>query len=66
MGADKQVWCRLLVFPPETSEEPRKKHEQKVRVKGSRHDVQVGQYNTRLLKGGKGKNVRRKAPTIDA
>src|SRR5260370_381149 len=35
VGADKQVSCRLLVFPPDEKARPRKK-DQKVRVKGSR------------------------------
>jgi hypothetical protein len=41
VGADRQLFCRLLVFPDEEKARPVKK-DQKARVKGSRHDVQVG------------------------
>jgi hypothetical protein len=41
VGADRQLFCRLLVFPNEKKARPVKK-DQKARVKGSRHDVQVG------------------------
>jgi len=43
VGADKPLSCRWLVFPPDGKAQPRKK-DQKTRVKGSRHDVQVGRH----------------------
>jgi len=55
VGADKQLYCRLLVFPPDGKAQPRKK-DQKTRVKGSRHDVQVGRH-----KAPKGKKGRKRA-----
>lgn len=54
VGTDKQLYCRLLVFAPEGCAQPRKKP--KVRVKGSRHDVQVGRR-----KAPKGKKGRKRA-----
>jgi hypothetical protein len=59
IGADKQVFCRLLVFPPEEKARPQKK-EQKVRVKGSRHDVQVGRH--KAPKGKKGRKRAQESP----
>jgi hypothetical protein len=55
VGADKQLSCRLLVFPPDGKAQPREK-DQKTRVKGSRHDVQVGRH-----KAPKGKKGRKRA-----
>lgn len=55
VGADKQLSCRLLVFPPDGKAPPRKK-DRKTRVKGSRHDVQVGRH-----KAPKGKKGRKRA-----
>jgi hypothetical protein len=53
VGADRPVYCRLLVFPPQTKDTPpRRKLHQKTRVKGSRHDVQVGRH--KVPKGAKG------------
>jgi hypothetical protein len=52
VGADKQLFCRLLVFPDEEKARPVKK-DQKTRVKGSRHDVQVGRK--KMAKGNKGR-----------
>lgn len=52
VGADRQLFCRLLVFPDEEKARPIKK-DQKTRVKGSRHDVQVGRRKT--AKGKKGR-----------
>jgi hypothetical protein len=51
VGADRQVSCRLLVFAPSAKARPRK--DQKARVKGSRHDVQVGRR--KAPKGKKGR-----------
>ncbi len=59
VGADKQVSCRLLVFPPDEKARPRKK-DQKVRVKGSRHDVQVGRH--KAPKGKKGRKRAQESP----
>lgn len=59
VGADKPLYCRLLVFPPETKARPRKK-DQKVRVKGSRHDVQVGRR--KAPKGRKGRKRAEESP----
>ena len=55
VGADKQLFCRLLVWPSEEKARPRKKN-QKTRRKGSRHDVQVGRR-----KAAKGKKGRKRA-----
>jgi len=52
VGADRQLSCRLLVFPDEEKAWPVKK-DQKRRVKGSRHDVQVGRH--KMAKGNKGR-----------
>jgi hypothetical protein len=52
VGADKQLYCRLLIFPDEEKARPAKK-DQKTRVKGSRHDVQVGRH--KKAKGHKGR-----------
>jgi hypothetical protein len=52
VGADRQLSCRLLVFPDAEKARPRKK-DQKTRVKGSHHDVQVGRRKT--AKGNKGR-----------
>ena len=60
VGADKQLYCRLLVFPRETSVRPRKKYDQKIRVKGSRHDVQVGRR--KAPKGRKGQKRAEQSP----
>jgi hypothetical protein len=57
VGADRQLFCRLLIFPDEEKARPRKK-DQKTRVKGSRHDVQVGR-----LKRAKGKKGRKRVQT---
>jgi hypothetical protein len=47
IGADKQLYCRLLVFPPDpNARSGKKQYDQKPRVKGSRHDVQVGRRKT--------------------
>ncbi len=60
VGADKQLYCRLLVFPAESKAQPRKKYDQKVRVKGSRHDVQVGRH--KAPKGKKGQKRAKASP----
>jgi len=61
VGANKQLSCRLLVFPQETEAEHRKKqYEQKARVKGSRHDVQVGRR--KVPKGKKGRKHVEESP----
>jgi hypothetical protein len=60
VGADKQLYCRLLVFPREVKARPRKKDDQKVRVKGSRHDVQVGRH--KAPKGRKGQKRAEESP----
>lgn len=60
VGADKQLYCRLLVFPREVKARPRKKYDQKVRVKGSRHDVQVGRH--KAPKGRKGQKCTEESP----
>src|SRR5262249_12102989 len=52
VGADRQLFCRLLIFPDEEKARPAKK-DQKVRLKGSRHDVQVGR--PKRSKGDKGR-----------
>lgn len=59
VGADKQVSCRLLVFPPDEKARPRKK-DQKIRMKGSRHDVQVGRH--KAPKGKKGRKRAQESP----
>src|SRR5258708_6976662 len=51
VGADRQLFCRLLVYPDEEKAHSRKK-DQKARRKGSRHDVQVGRR--KAAKGRKG------------
>jgi hypothetical protein len=54
VGADKQLSCRLLAFPPDLNAQPRKKqYDQKARVKGSRHDVQVGRHKAAQGKKGR-------------
>lgn len=61
VGANKQLYCRLLVFAPSTETGPRKKlYEQKTRVKGSRHDVQVGRH--KAPKGKKGRKHVEESP----
>ena len=61
VGAGMQLYCRLLVFPPDPNAPPRKKpDDQKTRVKGSRHDVQVGRRKT--VKGRKGKKRFEQSP----
>jgi hypothetical protein len=61
VGANKQLYCRLLVFPREPEAAPRKKlYEQKTRVKGSRHDVQVG--HSLAPKGKKGRKQAKTSP----
>lgn len=60
VGADKQLYCRLLVFPREVKARPRKKYNQKVRMKGSRHDVQVGRH--KAPKGRKGQKRTEESP----
>ena len=60
VGADKQLYCRLLVFPRKAPVPPRKKYDQKVRVKGSRHDVQVGRR--KAPKGRKGQKRVQESP----
>jgi Transposase DDE domain len=52
VGAERQLFCRLLVFADEEKARPPKK-DQKTRVKGSRHDVQVGRH--KRAKGSKGR-----------
>ena len=59
VGADKQLFCRLLVFPDEEKARPRKK-DQKPRRKGSRHDVQVGRH--KMAKGKKGRKRTETSP----
>jgi hypothetical protein len=59
VGADKQFFCRLLVFPDEEKARPRKK-DQKTRRKGSRHDVQVGRH--KMAKGKKGRKRTETSP----
>ena len=60
VGADKQVCCRLLAFPPEVKARPQNMYTRKVRVKGSRHDVQVGRRKT--PKGRKGQKRAEESP----
>ncbi len=52
VGANRQLYCRLLVFPDEEKARPAKK-DQKRRVKGSRHDVQVGRH--KMTKSNRGR-----------
>jgi len=58
VGADRQLSCRLLVFAPSAKAQPRK--DQRVRVKGSRHDVQVGRR--KAPKGKKGRKRTEESP----
>jgi Transposase DDE domain len=60
VGAEK-LWCRLLVFPADnTRRSQQSKYDQKIRVKGSRHDVQVGRHKT--AKGKKGRKSSQETP----
>ena len=63
VGAERQLYCRLLVFPDEEKARPRKK-DQKTRVKGSRLSG-CKWVDTRWPKAAKGASVSRPAHNID-
>lgn len=64
VGADKQLYCRLLVFPAESKAQPRKSTSRRSVSKGA---VMTCKWAaTKVLKARKGRNVRRRVRNANA